>query len=181
LLINNNQPVTIAPDKAEAVLPFQTNPNIHPGTYNLVVRATGQIPFNKDAASPQKPPVNVVQPAFPVTLTVVPTTLGTLALANANPTVKAGAQGEVVVQVTRQFGYTGEYRVEVVVPPAVKGVTFDPLVIPAGKDEAKLIIKAPLDSMPGNRGGLTVKATALWNGSVATTTAAVPLSVNVVK
>jgi hypothetical protein len=181
LLINNNQPVTIPPDKTEAVLPFQINPNVQPGTYNLVLRATGQIPFNKDPAAPQKPPVNVVQPAFPVTLTVVPTTLGTLALANANPTVKVGAQSEVVVKVTRLFGYTGEYRVEVLVPPAVKGVTFDPLVIQAGKDEAKLILKAAADAMPGNRGGLTVKATALWNASVATTTAAVPLSVNVVK
>ena len=176
-----NNPATIAPDKAEAVIPIQVPATVTPGVYNLVVRASAQIPFNKDPMAKDKPAINIVQPVFPVTLTVAPASLGTLTLSKADPMVKVGGQGEIMVKVARLHGFAGEYKVEVVVPPAVKGLAFDPLVIPAGKDEGKLVIKAAANAMPGNLGGLTIKATAQWTPSILTTTPAVPFSVNVAK
>jgi hypothetical protein len=181
LLVNNNQPITIAPDKAEAALPIQVNANVQPGVYNMVLRANAPIPYNRDPKAPQKPPTLVVQVAVPVTLSIVPKSLATLTIPAGPPTVKAGGQVEMVVRVARQFNYTGEFKIEIVVPPAVKGLTFDPAVIPAGQDEVKVIVKAPADSMPGNRGGLIVRATALYNPTTPTASPDVPLNVNVVK
>jgi len=181
LSVNNNQPITIAADKTEGTLPVQVNANAQPGVYNLVLRATAQIPYNKDPKAPQKPNTNVVAVSTPVALSIVPKVLGTVTLASGNPAVKAGGQTEVVVRVARLFNFSGEYKVEVVVPPAVKGVTVDPVVIPAGQDEVKLIIKAPTDAMPGNRAGLIVRVSALYQGMVPTVSPDVPLAVNVVK
>ncbi len=118
---------------------------------------------------------------MPVTLNVVPKTLGTVTLASGNPTVKVGGQAEVVLRVARLFSYTGEYKVDVVMPPAVKGVAFAPVVILAGQDEVKLIVKAHADAMPGNRAGLIVRVSALYNGTVPTVSPDVPLTVSVVK
>jgi hypothetical protein len=182
LTINNNGPSNIAPNQKEVSLPIQVSANVQPGVYNLVLRSFAPIPFQKDPKVMQKPPVNVVQPSLPVALTVVPKTVGALALAAPALTVKVGAQAEVIVKVTRLHNYAGDYKVEVVLPPNTKGVAIDPVVIPAGKDEAKLVIRTPADAMPGNRAGLIVRATALYNGTVPTTQdAPTQLSVNVVK
>jgi hypothetical protein len=181
LVINNNQPMNIAADKAEAILPIQVNSGAQPGVYNIVLRATAQVPYNKDPMAKQKPNVVVVRVAAPVTLSVVPKSLATLTIASGNPTVKVGGQAEMLVRVARRFNYTGEFKIEIVVPPAVKGVIFDPVVIPAGKDEVKVIVKAAADAMPGNRAGLIVRATALYNPTAPTASPDVPLNVNVVK
>jgi hypothetical protein len=53
-------------------------------------------------------------------------------------------------------------------------------VIPAGKDEAKLMLKVAADAAPGNRANLTVVATAMYNGNVPVTQEA-KFNVNVVK
>lgn len=180
-LVLANNPATIAPDKGDAGMTLQAPATVQPGVYNLVVRASAQIPFNKDPAAKDKPAVNVVQPVFPATLTIAPTTLGTLTLGNNNPMVKPGGQTELVVKVARQFGYTGEFKVEVTVPPTVKGISLNPLVISAGKEEARLSIKAAADAMPGTLSGMMIKASAPWNGSIPTTTPAVPFSVTVIK
>ncbi len=181
LTVNNNQPITIAAGKTDGSLPIQVNANAQPGVYNLVLRASAQVPFNKDPKAAQKPATNVVQVSTPVSLAIVPKSLGTLTLNTPNPTVKVGGQGAVVLRVARLFNYTGEFKVEVVMPPAVKGVAITPVIIPAGQDEARLIINAPADSMPGNRGGLIVRLSALYNGTVPTVSPDVPLTVNVVK
>lgn len=181
LLINNNQPVTIAPGKAEATMPIQVNANVQPGVYNIVLRANAPIPFNKDPMAKQKPPTLVVELASPVTLSIVPKSLATVTIPAGPPTVKVGGQVEVIVRVARQFNYDGAFKIDIVVPPAVKGLTIEPATIAAGQNEVKLIVKAPADAMPGNRGGLVVRATGLYNGTVPTVSPDVPLSVNVVK
>jgi hypothetical protein len=172
--------VVIQPAQNEVAMPVVINPNVQPGTYNIVLRTFTQFPYNRDPKAPQKPPTMVVQPSTPVTLTVLPKTVGTLALAAPNPTVKVGTPTDLVVKVTRQFNFAGEFKVEVVLPANVKDVTAEPVVIPAGKDEAKLVLKVPADAMPGNRAGLIVRATALVNGNVPTIQET-PLAVNVVK
>ena len=82
-----------------------------------------------------------------------------------------------MVRVQRQFGYDGEFKVQVVLPSGAKGATIADTVIPAGKDEAKLVVKA--GAKPGNLSNLIVRATALYKGHP--TTHEVKFNVNVVK
>ena len=88
--VNNNQPIVIAPDKTDASLNVVVPANTPPGVYTIVLRGTAQIPMEKDPRQGQKQPTNVVLPSTPVTLTVLPKTLGTVALAPPNPTAKIG-------------------------------------------------------------------------------------------
>jgi hypothetical protein len=169
IVVNNNQPITMNPGKDDAAVPIVINANVEPGPYNLVLRSTAQIPYNKDPKAPQKPPTNVVQPSTPVTITVLPKQVGTLALSNANPMVKVGGSTELVLKVTRQFGFAGEFKVQLVLPPNAKGISADPVTIPAGKDEVKLVLKAAADAAPGPRADLILRAVAMVNGNVPTT------------
>jgi hypothetical protein len=180
LTVNNNQPLAIAPDKTDGALPIVVNGNVAPGTYNIVVRGTAQIPYNKDPKAAQKPPTNVIQPATAVTLTVVPKTLGTLTVALASPTLKIGTQTQLTVKVARQFGYAGEFKVQVVLPANAKGVTADAGAIAAGSDEVKLVVRAAADAAPVNLANVVVKAVALFNGTAAVEHQAM-FNVNVVK
>jgi hypothetical protein len=177
LTLNNNQPITIAANAAEGTLPINVQPNVAPGTYTLVLRTQTQMPYNKDPMAKQKPNTIVVMPSAPVTLTILPKTLATLSLSTTNVTVKTGKEAEVVVRVARQFGYDGEFKVQVVLPSGAKGFTIGDAVIPAGKDEAKLIVKA--EAKPVNVANVIVRATALYQGHP--TVHEVKLNVNVVK
>jgi hypothetical protein len=178
LTVNNNQPLAIP--ATDGSLAVQVAATTQPGTYTVVLKGTTQYPYNKDPKAPQKPPANVVMPSTPVTITVLPKTVATLALSAPNPTAKVGAATELVVKVTRQYGYDGEFKVQLVVPPNVQGVTAADVVIPAGQDEAKLMLAVPATAAPGNRAGLIVRATAMYNGTLPVVHDA-PLTVNVVK
>jgi hypothetical protein len=180
LRVNNNQLFNLAPAAKEGSLAVTIGPDVPPGVYNIVLRGQAQIPYNKDPMAKVKQPTFVIQPSTPVSLTVLPKSLANLTLGNTNPTIKIGAQVEVPVRVARRFGYDGEFKVQLVLPPGVKGVEAAEVSIPAGKDEAKLVIRVPADSMPGSRGNLTVRAVALFNGKVPTNHE-VKLNVNVVK
>jgi hypothetical protein len=177
LSINNNQPITIAANATEGTLPVNIQPNVPPGTYNIVLHTQTQMPYSKDAMAKQKPNTPVVLPSAAVTLTVLPKALATLSLSTPNATVKTGKEAEVVVRVNRQHGYGGEFKVQVILPPGTKGAQIGDAVIPAGKDEAKLVIKA--DAMPVKLSNLIVRATATYQGHA--TTHEVKLNVNVVK
>jgi hypothetical protein len=106
--------------------------------------------------------------------------VATLTLNPAAPTVKIGMQTEVVVKAVRQFDYAGPLSVELMLPPDAKGLTIDPVTIPAGQDEAKFVIKAAADAPPGNRANLTLKATAKLNDNFQAVHE-VKFNVNVVK
>lgn len=168
LVINNNQPLTMAPGKDEATAVIAVNANVAPGTYNLVLRGSAQVPFNKDPMAKQKPNINVTLAATPVTLIVLPKQLATVAVSNANPTAKVGALSELAVKVTRMHDFEGEFKVQLVLPPTAKGLSAEEVTIPAGQNEAKLVIKVAPDAAPGNRPDLIVRATGLFNGSVPT-------------
>jgi hypothetical protein len=160
---NSNQPTPIAKDTAKAFI--EVRPNAPPGTYNLVLRGTAQIPFNKDPKAKQKAPVFVMQPSTAFTLTVLPSQVAQVAVNNGNPTIKLGTPFELIVSVNRQNDYGGEFKVELILPPNVKGVSAEPVVIPAGKNEAKLVLKVPTDAAVGNRPNLVVRATATLAGN----------------
>jgi hypothetical protein len=180
LTFNNNQPLNMAPGKDDGTIAVDVKTNCPPGVYNVVLRTSAQIPYNKDPKATQKPPTNVVLPSTPVKLTVLPKTVGTLSLPGGPPSIKAGAQADVVVKVTRLFDYAGEFKVQLVLPANVKGLSAADVTIPAGVDEAKLVVKAAADAMPGNRADLIVRATGVigMNMPVVQET---KLSVNVVK
>ncbi|HJT76472.1 MAG TPA: PPC domain-containing protein, partial [Gemmataceae bacterium] len=180
LIINNNQPANIAPGKDSVTVPVTVNANLAPGTYNIVFRGQAQIPFHKDPKQKQRPNTPVVLPSSALTLTVLPKALANVSLQPQGVTVKVGKQAEFTVRVNRLFEYDGEFKVEVVVPPSVKGVTVEPAVIPAGKNEVKVVVKAAADAAPGNRANLVARAIALFNGKVPTKHE-VKFNVNVVK
>jgi hypothetical protein len=180
LVVNNNQPITMAPGKDTAEVPVVANANLAPGNYNLVLRGQAPIPFSKDVKTPKNQNTPVVLPSTPVALAVLPKSVATVTLNPPAPTVKAGAQAELVVKVARLFDYGGEFKVQVVLPPAAKGLSAADVTIPAGHDEAKVIVLAAADAAPGARADLVVRATALLNGKVPAVHE-VKFSVNVVK
>ena len=179
LRVNNNQPVTIAAGQAEGTFNITIGNDVPPGVYNIVLRGQTQAPFNKDPKSKAKQNTFLVQASAPISLTVLPKSLATFTLANASPTIKVGGQMEVVVRVKRQFNFNGEFLVQLVVPPSVKGVEAGQVVIPAGKDEATLLLRVPAGTNPGNRGNLVVRATAQFGKTPVPHEA--KLNVNVVK
>jgi len=179
LLVNNNQPASMAPGQDALTVPVVVNPNVVPGTYSIVLRTSAQVPFNKDPKGP-KQPINVVLPSTPVAITVLPKQVATVTLSNANPGVKVGAQAEVVVNVARMYDYAGPFKVQLVLPANTAGVSADEVTIPPGKNEAKLVLKAPAGTVVGNRANLIVRLTALVNGNVPTVHDAT-INVNVVK
>jgi hypothetical protein len=180
ITFNNNQPLNMAPGKDDGTMAVDVKTNCPPGVYNVVLRTSAQIPYNKDPKAAQKPPTNVVLPSTPVKLTVLPKNVGTLSLPGGNPTIKIGAQADVVIKVTRLFDYAGEFKLQLVLPANVKGLTAADVTIPAGSDEAKLVVKAAADGMPGNRADLIVRATAML-GTNMPVVQETKLSVNVVK
>jgi hypothetical protein len=180
ITFNNNQPLNMAPGKDDGTMAVDVKTNCPPGVYNVVLRTSAQIPYNKDPKAGQKPPTNVVLPSTPVKLTVLPKNVGTLSLPGGNPTIKIGAQADVVIKVTRLFDYGGEFKVQFVLPANAKGLTAADVTIPAGSDEAKLVVKAAADAMPGNRADLIVRATAML-GTNMPVVQETKLTVNVVK
>jgi hypothetical protein len=165
-----NQPitsaaVTIAADKAEGTAVVDVKGNVPPGNYTLVFRGTAAIPFAKDPMAKQKGNANVVLPSTPVVVTVLPKQLANVTLTPPNGNGKLGGQTEVTVKVARMYDFAGEFKVALVLPPNAKGVTAADVMIPAGKEEAKLVIVVAGDAPVGNMQGLLVRATAMYNGT----------------
>ena len=115
-------------------------------------------------------------------VTVVPISLGTLQVSMPNANLKPGATGEIVVKVTRTFGYSGEYKLKLILPPGTKGVSAADTVIPAGKDEAKIAVQVAADAKPGsNVQNLVVQAVALFDAKTPITSETKFNGINIVK
>ncbi len=154
---------TIAPDKPEVDVKLQVSGNVRPGVFNLVFRGQAQAPFNKDPNAKQKQPVNVIEPSTPVKVTVY-NQVAELSVNNANLTLKAGGDAELVVKVNRQHAYTGEFKVLLVPPQGYQGVTAAEVTIPANMNEAKLALKSPANAAPAANQACTVRAVANVQG-----------------
>src|SRR5260370_1007709 len=111
----------------------------------------------------QKPNVNVMLPAAPTVITVLPKQVATLSLANAAVTGKPGTQSEVVVKVARQAACGGEFKALFVVAANIKVLSADEVTIAAGQHEGKLHVKSAANVAPGNRPDLIIRATAMQN------------------
>jgi hypothetical protein len=180
IAINNNQPITIAADKTDGKMAVDVRANTPPGEYTLVLRSSAPVPLKDAQGKPKNPVPNGVLPSAPVKVMVLPKALASVSLVTQNPTVKAGMESEIVVKITRMYEFAGEFKVQVVVPAGAKGVTATEAVIPAGKDEAKFMLKAAPDTAPGAKNDFVVKATASYDGKTPTTQE-VKFNVNVVK
>jgi hypothetical protein len=157
-----NAPLAIAADKAETSLEVDIDAKANPGTYAIVFRGTGQVPYVKDAKDPkaQKNPVNITQPSTQIVVKVLPKTVANLTI-NQPPALKLGSTTEVVVKVQRLYDFAGEFKVELVESGTTKGITIPAVTIPAGQNEAKLMVNVATDAAPGNRANITFKATAM--------------------
>lgn len=167
--------LTFAPGKDEVKASLAVAPNTPPGTYNISFRGFAPI-----SPADKAKPVNTILISTPIKLTVLPKQVATLSVDNANPTIKVGAEGAIVVKVARQFDYADAFKVELVLPPNVKGVTGEPVTIAAGQNEAKMTLRIPADTPPANLQNLTIRATAVVNGNV-TLTHETKINVNVAK
>jgi hypothetical protein len=163
--VNNGQAMPpVAPDKGDGTFVIDAKPTAPPGLYSIVLKATAQVPYEREGTKGKKP-VAVEQAGTPVTVHVIPLAL---AKVTAAPTgnLKGGASSEVVVKVERQFDYAGEFKVKLILPPSAKGVTAADVTIPAGQSEVKVMIKAAPDVAAGQLQNLAVQATGQYDGKV---------------
>lgn len=159
-------PVTMNPGKDEMTAVLDVRSTAPPGTYTLAFYGIGQMPYNKDPMAKQKPNINVVQPSTPITFLVVPRQLANVKLGTGTVQAKVGASAELLVQLTRQHGYRGPFKVQLIPPPNFKGVESVEATIPADQNEIKLGIKVAAMTPPGNHANFVVRATALYEGKV---------------
>ena len=167
--------LTFAPGKDDINAALTVGTNTPPGVYNIYFRGFATISPNAAAK-----PVNTILISTPMTLTVLPKQVATLTVDNGNPTIKTGAEGTILVKVARQYDFADAFKVELVLPPNVKGVSADGITIPAGANEAKMILRIPPGTPPANLQNLTVRATAVVNGNV-TLTHEIKINVNIAK
>ncbi|HLW65893.1 MAG TPA: PPC domain-containing protein [Gemmataceae bacterium] len=180
LVFNNNQPLTIAPDKNDGNAVLQIGANVQPGVYSLVLRGSAPFQFEK-APKAQKVNTGLVQPSVPITVTIVPTQLGAFTPSMANPNVKIGTSGEIAVKVNRAYGYAGEYKLKLVLPKGVEGITVADAVIPAGKDETKFVVQVGANAKPANVAGILIQTTAQYDAKTPITQEVKFQGFNVVK
>ena len=147
-------PITVQPtsqptkDKPEGVVTLDIKANAVPGPYSVVVRGDAQVPFARDGKTKTNLPASAY--AEPIPLLVLPAALAKLTvgpLPNAN--LKAGASVELPVKVERLHDFAGPFTVTFVPAKDVTGIAAEPVTIPAGKTEAKLVVKVAADAKPG--------------------------------
>lgn len=168
LSTGNNQPVAIPPDKDEGNVVFDVKANVAPGMYTIVLLGQTQVPFSKDLEGKQKTNINVVQPSLPILVTVLPKQLASFAVTPSNPTLKVGTPTELIVKVARTGNFAGEIKIQLVVPAETKGIQAEEATIPAGKDEAKLMLLATTEAAPGKNANLAIQAVARIKGNAQT-------------
>jgi hypothetical protein len=156
--------LTFAPGKDDVNAVVTVAAATIPGTYNVVFRGFATISPNAKAK-----PVNTILVSTPVQVTVLPKDVATLSVDNANPTIKTGADGTIVVRVARKYDYADAFKVELVLPPNVKGVTADTITIAPNANEAKMILRIPPGTPPANLQNLTLRATAIVHTNVTLT------------
>ncbi len=157
-------PLTFAPGKDDVKAVITVAATTVPGTYNIAFRGFAPISPNAKAK-----PVNTILISTPVQLTVLPKQVATLSVDNPNPTIKVGAEGTIVVKVARLFDYADAFKVDLVLPPNIKGVSSDNITIGPGMNEGKMILKIAAGTPPANLQNLTLRAVAVVNGNVTLT------------
>lgn len=170
ILNQQNTPITATvagqptKDKPEVLVNLDAKTAAVPGTYTIILRGTAQVPFAKDPMAKTKPNVPAEGFSTPITVLVVPSSLGKFTTGPLpNNTLKLGTNTDLTIKVERLYDFAGEYKVTFVPAKDAVGVTAADVVIAAGKDEVKLVLKTASDAKPGALAG-TVVVTALYAG-----------------
>lgn len=167
VVVNNGQALPpVAPDKNDGTFVVEAKNNAPPGVYTVVLRANSQMPYAKTPDAKQKPNVQITTSTMPLTVTVLPLSVAKVTLDGPKGNLKQGTPSEVTVKVERQFEYAGEFKLKLVLPKDAKGVTADEVTIPAGQNQAKLILKVADDAPAGPMQNLLVQATGVVEGKV---------------
>lgn len=162
-------PTQPTPEKPEGMLAVEVRPNAPPGAYSLTVRGTAPVAYARPAppGGPAPKPQTVTAVAFaePVEVVVLPPALAKVTVANLpGGTLTAGGTGELTVRVERLHDFADEFQVRFEPPPGAGGVTAEPVVIPAGRNETQLVLRAAPDAKPGPVANATVVVTARYAG-----------------
>ena len=171
LLAQQNQaPITVqvagqpTKDKPQVVVNLDAKTTGVPGLYTIMLRGTAQVPFVRETKSKQKGNVPVEAFSTPIPVLVVPNALGKFTTGPVpNNRLKIGSNTDLPIKVERLYDFAGAYTVTFVPAKGAVGVTAAEVTIPAGKDEAVLVLKTAADAKPGALAG-TVVVTAVYAG-----------------
>lgn len=159
------QPVTLTPGQGgSVVLDAKGNQGTPPGNYTIFLRGQTQ-PINPKQPPKGMLPPNIVQVSVPVSVTIVPKSLGKLSATPAAPKLSVGKSVEVTVKLARTSDLPLALKVEAAVPANAKGITAKEAVINPGEDEAKVVFTAAPEAMIGTNPVITLRATAMFNGT----------------
>jgi hypothetical protein len=74
-----------------------------------------------------------------------------------------------VVKLTRSNDIQGKLRVQLVMPGKGKGISAEEVVVPAGKDEARMVLRASKEAALGKRSGVLIRLSATSRDGTAMT------------
>ena len=115
--------------------------------------------------------------AIPVQLNVYATPGKiTAAIADAGA-IKKGATVEVKVTLARKNGFAGAAKVSLVLPDGIAGLTSNIVEIGADQTEATLSLTAAADAAPADIANAVIRASAEFNGRVASFDSAIALKI----
>lgn len=155
-------PLTLAPGKDKIEAAIATKTNTPPGMYTVVLLGETDVDMT-DPRSKKKAKVKLLQPSTPIIFTVLPAALAKVKATPASTKLVKGKEVEVVVAVTRQFDHDGPFKVSLSPSTKAKGITATEVTIPAGANEAKLLIRAAPDASLTD-GSLTIQAVTMFLG-----------------
>jgi hypothetical protein len=135
---NNNQPLTIAPDKNDAEVRLVVQQNSVAEEFPLVLRAVAAIPFAKDPAAKQKPPTQMTETSATINITAYRQVVQVTQPSGLE--LKAGGEVKVPLKFTRLHGFQGPVTIQPQGLPA--GVTAAAVTLPEKATDATLVLKA---------------------------------------
>jgi hypothetical protein len=150
--------VTLAANQTETNVRITVPNNTVPGTYNLVYQGTAQFPYNKDPKATQKPNTQVLEVTPAIRFTVY-NTVAEVTLSAPSVTVKPGGEATLGIKLNRLHGYTGPFKVQLVLPSGFQGVSAAEATIPANASEARLTLKSPPSTKPATNPNLVIRLT----------------------
>jgi hypothetical protein len=160
------QIVTLTPGQDGTVtLDTKGGQAIPPGNYTVFLRGQTQ-PINPKQPAKGNVPPNIVQVSMPVSVTIVPKSLGKMTSLPAAPKVSVGKNVEITVKFARAYDLPLSLKVEAILPPNLKGVTVKEAIIKPGEDETKIVFTIAPDAMIGAMPAITLRATAMFNETV---------------
>ncbi len=158
--------VTLTPGQGGTVtLDVKGGQPIPPGNYTVFVRGQTQ-PINPKQPAKGNVPANITQISMPVSVTIVPKSLGKMTALPAAAKVSVGKNVEITVKFARAYDLPLSLKVEAILPPNLKGVTVKDAIIKPGEEEVKLVFSAAPDATIGATPVITLRATAMFNDMV---------------